>query len=741
MKKKIISFAIAFALLSQTMVFAGGLSDLVNSFRTIPAEPHEKVTATVKGEVKAHGAAATDYAATTSVANFDYKASIDMSNVRSAFNTYYGFGKHLADTTYASDFDNSIVTGQFTITFDVPTTVSQSAVAAYPFASLAIPAGPIFDIVSVDSTTTVGKIVYTAKVKDSTPLTVLTLKNNLATYLGDFELEADDLTAASTNALISVSLDGYVNIAEAAPDNTHYATIRFTGGPSTATAYYYTSSGSTAGGVSNNTNNNNNTNTTPGTSTSDNGESKTETSSKTQGNTTTTTSTTTNSDGSSSSTTTTTTVSGNTTTTTSTTTNSDGSSSSTKKTTTKNSDGSTTTNSTTTNSDGSSSSTTTNTTVSGNTTTTTSTTTNSDGSSVNATETTTKNDDGSTTTVTETAATASDGEETAEVVTVTEKVVDGDNVSKGVHRSHTTTTVTLVETKPNDEKPGFIGLGWSTSPFAASNIDYDGTSVLVAEVPTEIVTEITEHTDENGNTTYTETVSEISEPITKYQNYAYMQIPEAFQDTTTEEGLFVHKPYINGYPDGEVKPDNNMTREEVATAFVNILNDAFKEVYATTEQDFPDVASDRWSNDPIALLTNAGILVGDDKGNFNPAKPITRAEFATIASKFVPDAEVATNYFTDIDNHWAKDSILKVFGLGWTKGRGDGTFDPDAPITRAEVMQIINTMWTRFAKYEKSENHWPDLGTNAWYFDTVMDATTENVFARSENGVREVRVD
>ena len=78
--------------------------------------------------------------------------------------------------------------------------------------------------------------------------------------------------------------------------------------------------------------------------------------------------------------------------------------------------------------------------------------------------------------------------------------------------------------------------------------------------------------------------------------------------------------------------------------------------------------------------------------------------------------------------------------MGWTKGRGDGTFDPDAPITRAEVMQIINTMWTRFAKYDKSENSWSDLSTEAWYYDTVMDATTENTFTRSANGVREVRV-
>ena len=762
MKRKLLSFAIAFALLAQTVVFSatGDLTGIIASvFSTSGGHTTRTIDAKVTSKAKGASTGGDFVTGYVTDANFDYAASIDMSGIVANFNSLYDEAKKDV-AGYFSDFEASNITGTFTITFkDVKGSITGTVPTTGELNSQ-FPSGSLFSVTGVDDSTS-GTVKVTVV---SAPVTVAALKADIDganKYLADIEMIKTGLTASEQNSVITVALNGTVNIAETgyAP----FAVLTFKGNDSITTYYY---GGGGGGGSSSTT-------TTPssGTTTSTNGESTTQSTTTTSGNTSTTTSTTTNSDGSTSSTSSKTTTSGNTSTTNSKTEEkaADGTKTTTESEskTTQNSDGSKTTveNESTTveNPDG------TKTNIEKQKETEEKKITDDEGNEIKQTiteetivETTETSDnpdepapapttsyrktiveetaDG-TVTVEITTTDSSDDENAKEytVKTTTEKPAESD-ASVGVTTSHATKTVTVVENKPNDEKPGFIGLGWSTSPFAPADIDYDGTSVLTEEVPVEIVTTVTEITDENGNVTYETTIEETTETIAKHQQYAYMEIPEAFENTTTEDGLFVHKPYINGYPDGEVKPTNNMTREEVATAFVNILNDTFKETYATTEQDFPDVESSRWSNNPIATLTNAGILVGDDAGNFNPAKPITRAEFATIAAKFVPDAAPATNYFTDIDGHWAQDSILKVFGLGWTKGRGDGTFDPDAPITRAEVMQIINTMWTRFAKYDKSENSWSDLSTEAWYYDTVMDATTENTFTRSANGVREVRV-
>ena len=163
---------------------------------------------------------------------------------------------------------------------------------------------------------------------------------------------------------------------------------------------------------------------------------------------------------------------------------------------------------------------------------------------------------------------------------------------------------------------------------------------------------------------------------------------------------------------------------------------AFRSKIVTTDQDFPDVNDDRWSNESIATMANGGFIVGDENGNFNPSKPITRAEFAVIAAKFAPvDAEISENYFTDIDGHWAKDFILKIAGQYWISGNPDGTFNPDAPITRAEAMTIINRMLVRYGDGDSDyAKQWPDVDQSDWYYEQVIEATTHNVFERTENG-------
>ncbi len=224
---------------------------------------------------------------------------------------------------------------------------------------------------------------------------------------------------------------------------------------------------------------------------------------------------------------------------------------------------------------------------------------------------------------------------------------------------------------------------------------------------------------------------EITEDTTLYPRYVSLKAPEQL---ISEE----HVAYIVGYPDGEVKPNENMTREEVIAAFYRLLKPEFRATIETTNNDFADVSADRWSNTAISTMANGGFIVGDN-GNFNPSKPITRAEFVTIANKFLAaDAEPAVNYFTDISGHWAENAILLATGQFWISGYEDSTFRPDNNITRAEVMTIINKMLVRYGDVNATAiTQWPDINKNDWFYSSVIEATNENKYERHADGWNE----
>ena len=224
---------------------------------------------------------------------------------------------------------------------------------------------------------------------------------------------------------------------------------------------------------------------------------------------------------------------------------------------------------------------------------------------------------------------------------------------------------------------------------------------------------------------------EITEDTYLYPHFINIVAPSELE---SEE----HIAYIMGYPDDTVKPNNNITREEVAAAFYRLMKADYRAQYETTENNFADVDSDRWSNASISTLAKAGIIVGDTEGNLNPAKPITRAEFAAIASKFALQATVGSDIFSDISGHWAEDSILKVVSAGWITGYEDGTFKPNANITRAEAMTIINKMLVRYADHDTEfAKNWSDVDKADWYYDAVIEATTYNKYERDANGWKE----
>ena len=192
-----------------------------------------------------------------------------------------------------------------------------------------------------------------------------------------------------------------------------------------------------------------------------------------------------------------------------------------------------------------------------------------------------------------------------------------------------------------------------------------------------------------------------------------------------------HYAYIVGYPDGNVKPEGNITRAEVATIFFRLLTDESRDEFWSQTNPYSDVAADAWYNNAVSTLTNAGIIDGYEDGTFKPNGNITRAEFATIAVRFFEATYEGENLFPDIDGHWAQDYINEAANAGIVDGYPDGTFGPQKLITRAEAMTMVNRTIDR----HPHEDHlladmivWPDNPETAWYYEQVQEATNSHEY-------------
>ena len=197
-----------------------------------------------------------------------------------------------------------------------------------------------------------------------------------------------------------------------------------------------------------------------------------------------------------------------------------------------------------------------------------------------------------------------------------------------------------------------------------------------------------------------------------------------------------HFAYIVGYPDGEIRPNGNMTRAEVATVFYRLVNDVVRDVYFTQVNQFSDVQGGQWFNNAISLMSSLGILQGYEDSTFKPNVAITRAEMATICARFARAFDTRRYFgvvsFSDIDGHWAEDDIKYAAATGWVRGYEDGTFRPDAGITRAEVMALFNRLLKRAPETVDdllvdemitwSDNSDPD----AWYYLDVQETTNSH---------------
>lgn len=197
-----------------------------------------------------------------------------------------------------------------------------------------------------------------------------------------------------------------------------------------------------------------------------------------------------------------------------------------------------------------------------------------------------------------------------------------------------------------------------------------------------------------------------------------------------------HYAYIIGYPDGDVHPQGNITRAEVATIFFRLLRDPVRTQYWSQTNSYSDVPASKWYNNAISTLSNMGIICGYPDGSFCPDAPITRAELTKIAAGFFSDARIAATYdgrFSDVQGaEWYISYLMTALEEGLIEGYPDGFFRPNRPITRAETCTIVNRTLGRKPEKdhllpESGMINWPDnLDRNVWYYAQMQEATNSH---------------
>lgn len=191
-----------------------------------------------------------------------------------------------------------------------------------------------------------------------------------------------------------------------------------------------------------------------------------------------------------------------------------------------------------------------------------------------------------------------------------------------------------------------------------------------------------------------------------------------------------HFAYVIGYMDGNVRPYGLISRAETTTIFFRLLKDSVRDGNLLTSNTYTDVADDYWANTAISTMTGLGIVQGRSADTFDPKAPITRAQFAAICARFDTGKSSGEQTFSDIQGHWAEKYIERAAELGWIKGFEDGTFRPDTYITRAQAMTMINRVLNRIPEDESDllpgMNVWPDCNPGDWFYLAVQEATNSH---------------
>ena len=240
------------------------------------------------------------------------------------------------------------------------------------------------------------------------------------------------------------------------------------------------------------------------------------------------------------------------------------------------------------------------------------------------------------------------------------------------------------------------------------------------------------YTDKTYRTPYN-FATPLTQDTTIYAKWFLIVLPgTTVKKTAPKLNTSDHFAYVQGYPDGTVKPAGNITRAETAAILFRLMDDASRKTYYSTKSGFRDVASGSWYNTYVATLNNAGVITDSSNGYFRPNEAITRAELAAMLAKF-SETTGAANYFNDVAaSHWAANAIAICAKLGWITGYPDGTFRPDKNVTRAELMAMINRATGRAPKsadaFLPGMKTWIDNTSDKWYYLDVQEATNSHSY-------------
>ena len=204
-----------------------------------------------------------------------------------------------------------------------------------------------------------------------------------------------------------------------------------------------------------------------------------------------------------------------------------------------------------------------------------------------------------------------------------------------------------------------------------------------------------------------------------------------------------HDAYLVGFPDGTIRPNDTISRAEVAQILYRLMTVDAHMGYDTEKNAYTDVTADAWYNIPVSTLTAVGILKGRGGDTFDPAAPISRAEFASIMARFHGGKFGGENPFADTADCWAKEDIGLVSGLGWMEGVGSNNFAPMRSMTRAEVVAVLNRALGRCP--ETAEDILPGAKTfpdnadeTAWFYLDILEAANKHEYTRKADGVHEI---
>lgn len=196
-----------------------------------------------------------------------------------------------------------------------------------------------------------------------------------------------------------------------------------------------------------------------------------------------------------------------------------------------------------------------------------------------------------------------------------------------------------------------------------------------------------------------------------------------------------HMAYIQGFPDGTVRPDANISRAEVATIFFRLLTE---DTPATTKHTFSDMEDGAWYTEAVATLAALDIIKGRGNGCFDPGATISRAEFAAIAARFDSEIYNGPDLFPDIKGHWAAAEINRAAKKGWVKGDSSGLFRPNDAITRAEAVTLINRVLDRVPTVDAlmpGMKTFPDNSDpTVWYYTAIQEAANSHTYTKDKAG-------